>query len=67
MSQAVSHCVECGYMANADVNAAMNILDRASNKTGGGTASDMEGRIGGPMKRQPPHFRRPEVLLESSL
>ena len=38
MSQAVFHCVECGYMANADVNAAMNILDRASNKTGGGTA-----------------------------
>ena len=37
-SQAVSHCVECGYEANADVNAAMNILDRALRKTGGGTA-----------------------------
>ena len=37
-SQAVFHCVECGYMANADVNAAMNILDRALVKTGGGTA-----------------------------
>lgn len=37
-SQAVFHCVECGYEANADVNAAMNILDRALVKTGGGTA-----------------------------
>ncbi len=37
-SQAVFHCVECGYKANADVNAAMNILDRALRKTGGGTA-----------------------------
>ena len=37
-SQAVFHCVECGYRANADVNAAMNILDRALTKTGGGTA-----------------------------
>ena len=53
-SQAVFHCVECGYMANADVNAAENILGRALNKTGGGTASDVEGRVGGPMKRQPP-------------
>ena len=42
-SQAIFHCVECGYMANADVNAAMNILDRTLNKTGGGTASDVEG------------------------
>ena len=37
-SQAVFHCVRCGHQANADVNAAMNILDRASNKTGGGAA-----------------------------
>ena len=37
-SQAVFHCVECGYEANADVNAAMNILSRALAKTGGGTA-----------------------------
>ena len=37
-SQAVFECVECGYEANADVNAAMNILDRALTKTGGGTA-----------------------------
>ena len=37
-SQAVFRCVECGYMANADVNAAMNILSRALAKTGGGTA-----------------------------
>ena len=37
-SQAVFRCVECGYEANADVNAAMNILGRALRKTGGGTA-----------------------------
>lgn len=37
-SQAVFRCVECGYEANADVNAAENILDRALSKTGGGTA-----------------------------
>ena len=37
-SQAVFHCVKCGHKANADVNAAMNILGRALRKTGGGTA-----------------------------
>ena len=37
-SQAVFHCVECGHKANADVNAAKNILSRALAKTGGGTA-----------------------------
>ena len=37
-SQAVFKCVECGYRANADVNAAKNILDRALIQTGGGTA-----------------------------
>ena len=37
-SQAVFKCVECGYQANADVNAAENILSRALAKTGGGTA-----------------------------
>ena len=42
-SQAVFHCVECGYEANADVNAAENILGRALAKTGGDTASDVEG------------------------
>ena len=42
-SQAVFRCVECGYQTNADVNAAMNILDRALVKTGGDTASDVEG------------------------
>lgn len=41
-SQAVFHCVECGYQANADINAAMNILSRALAKTGGDTASDVE-------------------------
>ena len=65
-SQAVFHCVECGYRANADVNAAENILSRALAKTGGGTALDVEGRIGGPMKRQPPQLRS-EVPLESGL
>ena len=37
-SQAAFKCVECGYEANADVNAAMNILGRALIQTGGGTA-----------------------------
>ena len=37
-SQAAFKCVRCGYEANADVNAAMNILDRALTRTGGGTA-----------------------------
>lgn len=37
-SQAVFKCVRCGYRANADVNAAKNILGRALVKTGGGTA-----------------------------
>ena len=41
-SQAAFHCVKCGYEANADVNAAKNILDRALSETGGGTASDVE-------------------------
>lgn len=41
-SQAVFKCVECGYEANADVNAAMNILGRALSETGGDTASDVE-------------------------
>ena len=41
-SQAVFHCVKCGYEANADVNAAENILSRALSQTGGGTASDVE-------------------------
>ena len=41
-SQAVFKCVECGYEANADINAAMNILGRALRKTGGDTALDVE-------------------------
>ena len=41
-SQAVFHCVKCGYRANADVNAAENILSRALSETGGDTASDVE-------------------------
>ena len=35
-SQAVFHCVECGYEANADINAAMNILGRALSENGRG-------------------------------
>ena len=41
-SQAVFHCVKCGYEANADVNAAENILSRALSQTGGDTALDVE-------------------------
>ena len=37
-SQAVFHCVRCGHRANADINAAKNILGRALIQTGGGTA-----------------------------
>lgn len=65
-SQAVFRCVRCGYEANADVNAAENILGRALARTGGGTAWDVEGRVGGPVKRQP-SSHRPEVPLESGL
>ena len=55
-SQAVFKCVECGYKANADTNAAMNILGRALRKTGGGTASDVED----------PHWRPDEALTPST-
>ena len=55
-SQAVFRCVECGYEANADVNAAMNILGRALRKTGGGTASDVE----------EPHWRPDEASTPST-
>ena len=54
-SQAVFRCVECGYRANADVNAAMNILGRALVKTGGGTALDVED----------PHWRPDEASTPS--
>ena len=55
-SQAVFKCVECGYRANADVNAAMNILSRALDKTGGGTALDVED----------PHWRPDEASTPST-
>ena len=55
-SQAVFRCVECGYEANADVNAAMNILSRALAKTGGGTAWDVE----------EPHWRPDEASTPST-
>lgn len=55
-SQAIFHCVECGYKANADVNAAINILSRALVKTGGGTASDVE----------EPHWRPDEASTPST-
>lgn len=54
-SQAVFHCARCGYRANADVNAAMNILGRALIKTGGDTALDVEG----------PHWRPDEASTPS--
>ena len=65
-SQAVFHCVECGYRANADVNAAKNILGRALIQTGGAPPRTWRIRNGGPVKRQPPQLR-PEVPLESGL
>lgn len=55
-SQAVFHCVECGYRANADVNAAENILSRALAKTGGDTALDVEN----------PHWRPDEASTPST-
>ena len=55
-SQAVFHCVECGYRANADVNAAENILSRALAKTGGDTALDVED----------PHWRPDEASTPST-
>ena len=55
-SQAVFHCVECGYRANADVNAAENILSRALAKTGGDAALDVED----------PHWRPDEASTPST-
>ena len=55
-SQAVFKCVECGYRANADVNAAKNILGRALIQTGVGTASDVE----------EPHWRPDEASIPST-
>ena len=55
-SQAVFHCVKCGYEANADVNAAMNILGRALIQTGGDTASDVEGPQWRPDEASTPSF-----------
>ena len=55
-SQAVFHCVKCGYEANADINAAKNILGRALSGTGGGTASDVE----------EPHWRPREASTPST-
>ncbi len=49
-SQAVFRCVACGYLANADVNAARNIKDTAVGRTvaaRGGTP------LGGPVNREP--------------
>ena len=55
-SQAVFHCIECGYKANADANAAENILGRALSGTGGDTASDVE----------EPHWRPDEASTPST-
>ena len=42
-SQAVFHCRKCGHEANADVNAAKNILSRAIHTTGMDDAEGVEG------------------------
>ena len=42
-SQAVFHCVNCGFKDNADINAAKNILDRAIHTTGMDDAEGVEG------------------------
>lgn len=42
-SQAVFQCVNCGNKANADINAAKNILDRAIHTTGMDDAEGVEG------------------------
>lgn len=42
-SQAVFQCVNCGYKANADTNAAKNILSRAIRTTGMDDAEGVEG------------------------
>ena len=39
-SQAVFHCRNCGHTANADTNAAKNILDRALKQNGMGNAEE---------------------------
>ncbi len=39
-SQAVFHCRNCGHTANADINAAKNILDRALKPNGMGNAEE---------------------------
>ena len=56
-SQAVFACVACGYEANADVNAAQNMLAAGLAGAGrGGTphAKPIRAKHSGPMKRQPP-------------
>ena len=44
-SQAIFKCVECGYEANADVNAALNILERGLQKTGQGNGLGHGGTV----------------------
>lgn len=51
-SQAVFKCVQCGFSANADHNAAINILNRGLPKTASEHGVDVRGRgcVGSPVK-----------------
>lgn len=44
-SQAMFRCVKCGHEANADVNAALNILERGLNRSGQGNGLGHRGMV----------------------
>ncbi len=56
-SQAVFHCRNCGYRANADVNAAENILDRAIMSNGMDDAEERRQHATGQAQANPVHCR----------
>ena len=75
-SQAEFLCVSCGHHENADVNAARNILDRATTVAGMDDAEGVEGRnhpdnsvlSGGPHETPNPcdtHWKHPSSEEES--